>query len=181
MTDMQVALIRGINVGKSKRVPMAELRDGVEELGFTNVKTLLNSGNVVYSATGTAPQEAAARIEGVLAGPRIGVPARVIVLTAAEVAQIVAENGIGAEVDNPSRLFVAIPRDPAELRLLDGLMREDWGTEKLAISGRAAYFWCPDGSLDSRLPEAVARVLKDRVTTRNWGTMLKLRALTSAE
>lgn len=181
MTDVQVALIRGINVGKSKRVPMAELRAGVEDLRFTGVRTLLNSGNVVYSAPGTAPDEAAARIEGVLAGPRIGVPARVIVLTAAEVAQIVEENGIGAEADNPSRLFVAIPRDPAELRLLDALIAEDWGQEKLAVGGRAAYFWCPEGSMDSRLPEAVARVLKDRVTTRNWATMLKLRALASVE
>src|SRR4051794_32869155 len=67
MAGRQVALIRGINVGKAKRVAMADLRAALEDLGYTDVRTLLNSGNVVFTA-GVAPGKAAASIEKVLAG-----------------------------------------------------------------------------------------------------------------
>ena len=63
----QVALLRGVNVGAAKRVAMADLRALVEGLGYGGVRTLLNSGNVVYDAPGVAPAAAAARIERVLA------------------------------------------------------------------------------------------------------------------
>jgi len=81
-------------------------------------------------------------------------------------------------VDNPSRLFVAILRDPADRARLEPLAERDWGREVLALGERVAYLWCPDGSMGSQLPEAVARVLGDAVTTRNWATLTKLHALT---
>jgi uncharacterized protein (DUF1697 family) len=61
-----VALIRGINVGRAKRVSMAQLRAVLEDLGFGEVRTLLNSGNVVFTARGIKPQLAAARMEDAL-------------------------------------------------------------------------------------------------------------------
>ena len=63
MASRMVALIRGINVGKAKRVAMADLKALVEELGHREVATLLNSGNVVFTAAGGRPAEAASRIE----------------------------------------------------------------------------------------------------------------------
>ncbi|HEX8272791.1 MAG TPA: DUF1697 domain-containing protein [Longimicrobiaceae bacterium] len=176
--DMQVALLRGINVGRAKRVAMADLRALVEELGYGGVRTLLNSGNVVYSAPGAAPDEAAARIEEAIAA-RLGITSRVIVLTAAEVAAAVAGNPLGDVADNPSRLFVAVLRDPADRARLEPLAGRDWGREVLALGPRVAYLWCPDGSMGSRLPEEVGRVLGDRVTTRNWATLTRLHALVS--
>jgi len=174
-TGKQVALLRGINVGKAKRIAMADLRALVAELGFGDVKTLLNSGNVVYTATDTEPEDAAARIEEAIVA-KTGVSSRVTVLTAAEVAEIIDGNPFG-DVENPSRYLIAVLRDPADRARLEPLTKEDWGTYSLALGRRVAYMWCRDGGLESRLPDAVNRLLGDRATARNWATMLKLRAL----
>ena len=66
MAGRYVALLRGINVGTAKRVAMAELRALVEELGYSEVRTLLNSGNVVFSAAKAEPRKAALRIQAAL-------------------------------------------------------------------------------------------------------------------
>src|SRR5207247_1514794 len=91
MASRQVALIRGINVGRAKRVAMADLRVLVEGLGYGDVRTLLNSGNVVFTTPRAAPGNAAARIEKALA-TELGVSARVTVLTAKELADAVSAN-----------------------------------------------------------------------------------------
>lgn len=176
MAERQVALLRGINVGRAKRVAMADLRALVAELGYADVRTLLNSGNVVYTAPGVAPDEAAARIEEAIRA-RLGITSRVTVLTAAEVAAAVAGNPLGEVADNPSLLFVAVLRDPADRDKLEPLAGRDWGREVLALGERVAYLWCPEGSMGSQLPEAVGRALGDAVTTRNWATLTKLHAL----
>lgn len=173
----QVALLRGINVGKAKRIAMADLRALVEELGFGEVKTLLNSGNVVYTAAETAPQDAAARIEEAIVA-KTGISSRVTVLTAAEVAEVIDGNPLPEAVESPSRFLIAVLRDPADRARLEPLTKEEWGTDALALGRRVAYMGCRDGVLESRLPDAVNRLLGDRATTRNWATMLKLRALT---
>ena len=171
-----VALLRGVNVGRAKRVAMAELRALVEDLGYGDVRTLLNSGNVVFTAPGVHPRVAAARIEEGLV-TRLGVTARVMALSAAELHAVVTGNPLATVVDDPARLLVAVLGDPADAARLAPLARQDWGTETLAIGGRVAYLWCPDGMLAGRLAEAVGRVLGDAVTTRNWATMTKLHAL----
>jgi len=176
MAERQVALLRGINVGRAKRVAMADLRALVAELGYGEVRTLLNSGNVVYTAPGIAPDDAAERIEAAIRA-RLGITSRVTALTAADVAAAVAGNPLGEVADNPSRLFVAVLRDPADRARLEPLAERDWGREVLALGERVAYLWCPDGSMGSQLPEAVSRALGDAVTTRNWATLTKLNAL----
>jgi uncharacterized protein (DUF1697 family) len=176
----QVALLRGINVGRAKRVTMADLRALVEGLGYSDVRTLLNSGNVVFTAPGVAPGDAAARIEGALA-ERLGVSSRVTALTAAELAAAVTENPLLEVADNPSRLLVAFLAKPADRSRLKPLMEQDWSPEVLAVGTRVAYIWCPEGILASRLPEAVGRALGDGVTTRNWATVTKLEALAESK
>jgi uncharacterized protein (DUF1697 family) len=159
---------------------MAELRALVEHLGYRDVRTLLNSGNVVFTITGTTRADPAARIEKALAG-RLGVPARVTVLTAAEIARAVDDNPLLETADNPSRLLVAILTNPADRRRLQPLLRQDWTPEALALGARVAYLWCPDGVLASRVGEAVGRALGDGVTTRNWTTVLKIHALANGD
>jgi uncharacterized protein (DUF1697 family) len=170
-----VALLRGINVGKAKRVSMADLKALVEGLGYRDVRTLLNSGNVVFTAR-AKPEAAAARIEKALA-ERTGVSARVTVLTAAELAAAVAENPLLQIADDPTRLLVAVVNDPAYRTRVLPLMEQDWAPERLGVGTRVAYLWCPDGILASRLSAAVGRALGDGVTARNWATVLKLHNL----
>src|SRR6266498_779442 len=101
MTRKHVALIRGINVGRAKRVAMADLRKLVEDLGYGDVHTLLNSGNVVFTTADTDTVNSAVCIEEALSN-RLGVSARVIVLTAEEVAAVVNDNPLVEVAADPS-------------------------------------------------------------------------------
>lgn len=172
----QIALLRGINVGRAKRIAMADLREVVTELGYTNVRTLLNSGNVVFDSKSrfTAPRVAALR-EAIAA--RTGVTAEVMVISADELAIIVAENTLDPIVTDPSRCLVAFPAASAHLAKAAVLLDEDWAPEQLAIGSRAAYFWCANGVLDSKLLKEFGRVVETTVTMRNWATVLKLHTL----
>jgi uncharacterized protein (DUF1697 family) len=155
---------------------MADLRALMESLGYGNVRTLLNSGNLVFTVPRGARGDTATRIEKALV-TRLGVSARVTVLSAAELAAAVTENPLLRVADDASRLLVAFLTDPADRPRLEPLAEQEWTPEVLALGTRVAYFWCPEGILASRLAEAVGRVLNDGVTTRNWATVTKLRAL----
>ena len=176
MAGRYVALLRGINVGRARRVAMADLRALLEELGYRDVRTLLNSGNAVFTASGVAPEEAAARIEGALFA-RVGFAARTMVLTAEELVVAVEQNPLLEIATDPSRLYVAVLAEPADLVRLEPLLAEDWSPEMLALGARVAYLWCPAGVIESRLVEAVGRAVGDAVTMRNSTTMAKLGAL----
>ena len=175
-TRRHVALIRGINVGKAKRVAMSDLRALVEDLGYRDVRTLLNSGNVVFTVPASDRKAPATRIEKAITA-RLGLSARVTTLTAAEVADVVARNPFGKIADNPSHLLVTVLIDPAHRKRLLPLARQDWAPDILSVGARAAYLWCPRTMLESRLVVAVSRLLGDGATTRNWATMMKLHAL----
>lgn len=171
-----VALLRGVNVGKGKRVAMADLRAVVEDLGFTDVATLLNSGNLLFRAPRVKPAGAAKRLAEAFAA-ELGLQTRVTVLTADELAALVADNPLVERADNLSRLLAAVPASVADLKRLVPLAKRAWRPEAVALGPRAAYLWIPDGVLQSPLNEAVAKVLGDAVTARNWNTILKLHAL----
>jgi uncharacterized protein (DUF1697 family) len=180
MTDRMVALLRGINVGKAKRIAMADLRAVVEGLGFTDVRTLLNSGNVILTAPGVAPSEVASRIQAAVE-ERLGVSSRVRVVTGEDLDAIVAENPLGEVATNHSRLFVTILFSPDDVKRLGDVAARDWSPEALAVGSRATYAWLPDGSIDSAVMAALGKVLGDGVTTRNWSTIQKLHALVHGE
>jgi uncharacterized protein (DUF1697 family) len=176
MPATHIALLRGINVGTAKRVPMAELREICTGLGYTNVSTLLNSGNVVFTAGRVTPARAEERIEKAILA-RFGFSSRVTVITAEELAAIVQENSLCDAATDHSRLLIAVFKTSNARSLVMPLAEQTWTPGLLALGGRAAYLWCPDGLLDSPLATAVTRALGDGVTTRNWATVLKLHAL----
>ncbi|HEY6572445.1 MAG TPA: DUF1697 domain-containing protein [Candidatus Eisenbacteria bacterium] len=171
-----VALFRGINVGRAKRISMADLRAVVEGLGYGDVRTLLNSGNVVFTATAATAAKAALRIEKGVAADH-GIESRVTVLSSAELGAIVKANPLVEMADNPSRLFVTVLADPADRSRLKPLLTQEWAPDTLAVGARAAYLWCPKGIHESKLHASVARLLGDAATTRNWATTLKLHTL----
>jgi len=172
----QVALLRGINVGKAKRVAMADLRALLEKLGYTEVKTLLNSGNVVFTSPHANTRAVAARLEKEIEA-KLGIQARVMVLSGGELTSIIKENSLLKVMDNPSRLLVGIVNDHADLAKIEPLRKQEWGNDALAVGKLASYLWCGDGILESKLLAAYSKSLKDSVTTRNWSTILKLQAM----
>ncbi len=175
MGGRHVALIRGINVGRGKRVAMTDLRELLKELGYGEVRTLLNSGNVVFDAGREKPGRIGRRIEKGMS-EELGVSAAVTVLASADFSTVVDENSLGDGARDPSRLLVAFCADPGRLTRLEPLMEEDWSPEALARGSVAAYLWCPAGVLASRLPEAVGRALGDSATIRNWKTVTRIQA-----
>jgi uncharacterized protein (DUF1697 family) len=180
MPATHVALLRGINVGKAKRVAMADLRALMSALGHRDVRTLLNSGNVVFSAAGKAPAaEMAEQIERAIE-KRLRLTSKVTVLTASELRDAIEQNPILNLVTEPSRHLVAVLASAAHRKHLDPLTKTDWSPEAFAVGRRVAYLWCPEGFLASRLQVALGRALDDAVTTRNWSTMLKLRTMLDA-
>ena len=176
MSERRVALLRGINVGRAKRVAMADLRALVEDLGYGDVRTLLNSGNIVFTVRSSDRRDAAARIEKTIAS-RLGVSTRITVLTGAEVAAAVRDNPLGEVADNLSRLLVMVLADPAARTQLTPLLKQRWDPEAIALGTRVAYLWCPRSIIDSKLMVAVTRALGDAGTARNMATMMKLQAL----
>ena len=179
MGDYWIALLRGINVGTAKRVAMADLRAVVEDLGYQDVATLLNSGNVVFRQPRTAKGSPASAIEQAVA-KRLGVSASVIVMPATALDAILRANPLVKPSRDPSRLLVAAVRDAAALGRLAALAKQDWGREELACGRAAGYAWCADGISRGALFTAVNKALGDGVTMRNWATMLKLQAMTRA-
>jgi uncharacterized protein (DUF1697 family) len=170
-----VALFRGINVGKAKRIAMAELRALLEKLGYSDVKTLLNSGNAVFTADQGTGRAHAARIRAAVA-KNLGVDAMVVVKSAKEVAAIITGNAL-ADAGDAARLLVAVTAEGKALAALKPLNGKDWGREQLHLGKQAAYLWCADGILESELLTAAMKGLQNGATTRNWATFQKLHEL----
>jgi uncharacterized protein (DUF1697 family) len=170
----QVALLRGINnAGKGARVAMADLRALFERLGYRDVRTVRNSGNVVFSAPPGRRGNVVAQIEKALAS-KLRVTSRVTVLTADEVAGVVRENPFTRVATNPSHLLVVVPLVPSGLVRLRSLLKERWTPEAFALGSRVAYLWCARGVAKSPLWAAVERALERSGTARNIATMTKL-------
>ncbi len=171
-----VALLRGVNVGGAKRVPMAEWRALLGTLGCTEVQTLLNSGNAVFASRARSTATLAQRIrEALQQGLKVDVP--VIVKSADEFAAIEAGNMLATEALDPSRLLVAFAAASKDLQAMATLPDLVHAPEKLWLGADALYLWCPDGILQSRAAEALLGKRGQALTTRNWGTVMKIGAL----
>ena len=176
MDTKYIALLRGINVGTAKRVSMEELRGLVTDLGFEDVKTLLNSGNVVFAGKKRKTESIAADLEKALV-EATGVSSKTLVLTEEDFGKVLEENSLTTVSDNHSKLLVAVYYDVADRAKLEPLLKDDWTPEALAIGSRAAYIWCANGILESRLVHTIGKLLGERSTTRNWATLSKIAAL----
>ncbi len=175
-----VALLRGVNVGKAKRVPMAEFRTLLSGLGYTGVATLLNSGNAVFQATkGSAAKHAADIAAAISNKLKLEVP--VIVKSAKEFSAVVSECPIKAETANHSRMLVAFVQNVASLTSLAAIKPFVAPPEKFVIGQKAAYLFCANGILKSKAGESLLGKAGRSATTRNWATVLKLQALANCE
>jgi uncharacterized protein (DUF1697 family) len=173
-----VALLRGVNVGKAKRVSMAELRALLSELGYTDVATLLNSGNAVFRAAKGTPVKHAAEIASAIAS-KLKVEVPVIVKSARELSAIVSENALADGAQDHSRLLVAFVQDPKALPGLAVIESLVAPPEQFLVGKGAAYLHCATGILESKAGEALLGKAGKTATTRNWATVLKLQALVS--
>jgi uncharacterized protein (DUF1697 family) len=175
-----VALLRGVNVGGRKVVPMAALRALATEIGLTNPRTLLQSGNLIFQS-GAAPAELEARLEAE-AERRLGLATRFMVRTAAEWDAIIAANPFPEEAQrDPSHLVVMALQRAPEPTTVEALRFAIVGRERVEARGRELYLVYPDGIGTSKLTNTmIERQLGVRGTGRNWNTALKLAAAATA-
>lgn len=173
-----VVLLRGVNVGKGNKVPMTEFRAALEELGCTEVQTLLNSGNAVFSSPTRSSVKLATDIASAVQA-RFGVVTAVIVKSAVEFAAIVANNPIAPSESENARFLVVFAMDRTKLQQLSPLQSLLQPGERLAVAEQAAYLHCAGGLLESKAGGAILGKGGRSITTRNWGTTLKLASLLS--
>jgi uncharacterized protein (DUF1697 family) len=169
-----VSLLRGINVGGARPIKMPALRDLYEELGFTNVETYVQSGNVVFDTSAKNLRAAAKKIEKGIAETFHHDDVDVIVLDAAAMKRVVEGNPYTDRTDDAKQLhvfFLAGAPDPAAYERL----RNDDSKEAFSIGDEpVVYLYLPDGLGRSKLAAAMGRTKGPAATARNWRTTLKL-------
>jgi uncharacterized protein (DUF1697 family) len=173
-----LALIRGINVGGHKMIGMADLRDLLTKLGFTEARSLLQSGNLIFQAQ----KKTAAQLENLLekeTEKRLGMEVSFFVRTPAEWESLVAQNPFRKEAErDPGHLIVLFLKNAPDAGNVDALRAAISGREVIEANGKHAYVVYPDGVGRSRLTNTlIEKKLDTRATGRNWNTVLKLGAL----
>jgi uncharacterized protein (DUF1697 family) len=169
----QIVLLRGINLGSRNRIAMPELRTAFEGAGYDDLRTYLQSGNVVLSSTASAAK-LTRECERLIAAT-FGLEIAVVVRTRKQLAEVVRRNPLAKVAKDPKRYQVSFleKKPTAELvRKLESVAAE---SERLVAIGRELYAWHPEGVARSRLWAMLAgRDLGVTATARNWTTVTKL-------
>ncbi|MEU1725607.1 DUF1697 domain-containing protein [Actinomadura sp. ATCC 39365] len=175
----QVALLRGVNVGGRNMVSMAELRELLAGLGFEDVKTHLQSGNVVYTS-GKSPDKAAAEIEAALARD-LGVPVPVLARTGTELGEILKANPLGDVAADDALHLVTFLSEKPDAGPIKALDPDAFKPDVFKHVGKEIYVWCPDGVRNTKLSYSFwEKKLGVTATARNWKTVCKLHELATA-
>lgn len=170
-----VVLLRGVNVGKGNRVPMALFKKALEEIDCCDVLTLLNSGNAVFNSTQRNIAKHVTAISSIL-NEQFEVNTPVVVKTAAQFQAIVAHNPLQVPETDHSKFLVAFAQTDASIAELAQLLPQPQASEEFKLTATAAYIYSPSGILQSKLAAALIGKAGRNVTTRNWATVLKINA-----
>jgi len=172
----QIALLRGVNLGARNRIAMPELREALASAGFDDVRTYLQSGNVVLSSD--ASQEQIARECERQIAERFGLDIKVVLRTRDELAEVARRNPLHAVAVNPKRYqvsFLAAEPDPDVVRKLEAVAV---APETFVVIGREMYAWHPDGVGRSKLAAQLGGPRLGAVATaRNWATVTAVLAM----
>ena len=168
-----VGLLRGVNVGGNNKMPMADLRSLLEDLGLSDVRTYIQSGNVIFTSS-TTPKSTTleAAIE-----KRFAIKTDVVLRSASELT--VAVKNSPFSVSEEARVHVGFMAKKVPEAIVATVDRERFEPDRFAIVGSEVYLYLPVGIGQSKLPNYLIRQLKTPVTMRNWNTVNKLVELTA--
>jgi len=168
-----VALLRGINLGRARKVAMADLRKWLEGLGYGDVRTLLQSGNAVFTSDRRPAQlerEIGARLT-----EETGFEVRCLIRDHKELQRVVDADPFADVATNHSRYAVAFLSAPSAKSRLATLAPDAFAPELFHLGKREIYLWYPGGIHQSKLNNELAdRKLGVMATVRNWNTVRKL-------
>jgi uncharacterized protein (DUF1697 family) len=174
--SLSIVLLRGVNLVSRNRVSMPELRAALEEAGYEEVATYVQSGNVVL-ASGERPEQLARNVERVVAD-RFGLSIGVVVRTRDELAEVVARDPLGSVATSPKLYQVTFldgDPDPEAVAKLEAAAADG---ERFLRLGRELYTWHPNGAGRSKLARLLSgKSLGVTATSRNWTTVTQLLAL----
>ncbi|BCB75967.1 DUF1697 domain-containing protein [Phytohabitans flavus] len=165
--------LRGINLGKARRVAMADLRTVLTQSGYENVATLLQSGNVVLDAD--QPADELGRTIEQLIEKRFGLAVDTILRSHDQMTRIVAKNPLADVATDGSKYLVAFMAEPPQTPVGAVLDGADIGDDRYIVDHTEMYIWCPGGLRDSPLMTILGKAKNGPSTTvRNWNTVEKL-------
>jgi len=166
-----------VNLAGRNRVAMPQLREALEESGFEDVSTYVQSGNVVLSSKAAA-KLLGAEVEQLIA-ERFGLDIKVVVRTRAELAAVVERNPLGKVATNPKLYQVSFLEEPLAADVVRKLEATAAGEEQVVHIGRELYAWHPDGVGRSKLAALMSgKGLGVTATARNWTTVMRLLEMT---
>ncbi|HEY0111813.1 MAG TPA: DUF1697 domain-containing protein [Allosphingosinicella sp.] len=176
-----VALLRAVNVAAQRKLPMAELRALCAEIGWENIQTYIQSGNIVFSASGAGGTLEAALEKAIEA--RFGFPVDAMVRGAAKWDSLVAANPFPAECETePNRVLVYIAKGATDPGALAAFEARAVHGERVRQAGEALWIHYPEGAgAKTKLTTPfVDRAAGSPVTARNWRTVVKLQEMLEA-
>jgi len=175
-----VVLLRGINIGPRNRISMPELREALEDAGYDDIQTYVQSGNVALTSRAAATK-VAQDCERLIAD-RFKLEIAVVTRTRNELAKIVERDPLGRVAKDPKRYQVSFLEAKPAARIVRELEEVATAGEKVVSIGRELYAWHPDGVARSKLWAKLAgKGLGVTATARNWTTVEKLLELADAD
>lgn len=177
--DVYIALYRGINVVGKSCVKMASLRAMHERLGHRNVKSYIQSGNVLFSAKGST--DAIARKLAARFAEEFGFAAKVVVADAKRWGVIVKGNPYAnVAAENPKTVHAGICQGEPDAKALQALLTRTAGSESFIVANGLVYLHAPDGYGTSKFAAGMEKACGVPMTVRNWRTMEALLAMANA-
>lgn len=173
-----IALFRGINVGGNNILPMAELREDLESMKLTNVRTYIQSGNVVFEATAKQPSSLGKKISRMVA-EKHGFEPQLFIISSAAFMDAIETNPFPKAISDPKTLhffFLEKPARKADLKALDAAKKS---TEKYVLTDQVFYLHAPDGIGRSKLAANAEKHLGVATTARNFRTVDKINSMIS--
>jgi uncharacterized protein (DUF1697 family) len=175
-----VALLRGVNLARNRRLDMKALARLLEDLGFEDSRTFLQSGNAVLTSPKSAAQVKRELERGIAS--ELGLDTEVFLRTKAQLAKVVVANPLEKIVKNPSWYQVSFLASKLPAKAARELETADVAPEQVVVLGREIYAWYPSGMQRSGLTQLLTgRKLGVSSTARNWNTVTKLLALAEAD
>ena len=172
-TAVYVALLRGINVGGARKLPMAELAEVVASLGHGEVKTFIQTGNVLFTS-GVAQARLAKPLEQAI-DERFGLDVTVMLRTPAELRAVAGSNPFPDAEATPNRLHVVFLERKPSREGVAALAPDRSPGDRAIVDGDHVYLYLPNGAGRTKLTlDYLERVLRIRGTQRNWNTLVRL-------
>jgi uncharacterized protein (DUF1697 family) len=163
-----IALLRGVNVGTGRKVPMHDLRVLFDSIGHTDVRTYIQSGNVVFTASAGTPARVRSEIEQGIAR-EFALDVAVLLRKRADLAKVLDRNPFGADA------YITFLDETPDRKRVAALDPAPYSPDEFAVHGREVFVRCPNGYGRTKINNAFfERKLATKATTRNWKTVTTL-------